>query len=141
MKATFKSAGGYQGNNLNLPVVNLEAAIPFYETVMGFQVRSRSDSPHRSAVLGKDDIQIGLAENGGDATQDGCAFEGDSVEAAFAELKANGLEKELSGFDIEQHEGTSWKVFYLVAPDGLCYWFGERQTGEVTENVAGANNV
>jgi hypothetical protein len=20
-----------------------------------------------------------------------------------------------------------WGVFYVVAPDGLCYWFGERQ--------------
>ncbi|HKO96550.1 MAG TPA: VOC family protein [Pyrinomonadaceae bacterium] len=127
MEAAFKSAWGYQGNNLNLPVANLEDAIPFYETVMGFQVQSRSDSPHRSAILGRDDIQIGLAENGGDPTQDGCAFEVDSVEAAFAELKANGLEKELSGFVIEQNQGTSWKVFYVVAPDGLCYWLGERQ--------------
>ncbi len=141
MKAVFKSAWGYQGNNLNLPVVNLEAALPFYETVMGFQVRSRSDSPHRSAVLGRDDIQIGLAENGGDATQDGCAFEVDSAEAAFAELKANGLEKELPGFKIEKHEGTCWKVFYLVAPDGLCYWFGERQTGEGAEDSGGTDDA
>ena len=36
--------------------------------------------------------------------------------------------KELSAFDIEQHDGVAWKVFYVVAPDGLCYWFGERQT-------------
>jgi lactoylglutathione lyase len=130
MKGEFKSASGYQGNNMNLPVENLEAAIPFYEKVMGFRLLSRSDSPHRSAVLGRDSIQLGLAENGGDPTQDGCAFEVDSAESAFAELKANGLEKKISGFVIEQHNDTLWTVFYVVAPDGLCYWFGERQTGE-----------
>ena len=129
MKAVFKTAHGYQGDNMNLPVANVDAAIPFYETVMGFQVLSRSDSPHRSAVLGRDGIRMGLAENGGDPTQDGCAFEVDSVELAFAELKANGLEKEISEFSNEQHRGASWKVFYVVAPDGLCYWLGERQAG------------
>jgi hypothetical protein len=49
------------------------------------------------------------------------------LEALFAEFKANGLDKELSEFDMELHEGVRWKGFYVVAPDGLCYWFGERQ--------------
>jgi len=128
MKAEFKTAWGYQGNNMSLPVANLEAAIPFYETVMGFRVLSRSDSPYKSAVLGRDGIQIGLAENGGDPTQDGCAFQVNDAEAAFAELKANGLDKEISEFDVEQRPDASWKVFYVVAPDGLCYWLGEKQT-------------
>jgi catechol 2,3-dioxygenase-like lactoylglutathione lyase family enzyme len=132
MKVEFKSVWGYQGNNLNLPVANLEAAIPFYETVMGFRVVSRSDSP-KSAILGRDSIQIGLAENGGDPTQDGCCFSVNNVELVFKELKANGLDKEISNFDIEEHGDKSWKVFYVVAPDGLCYWFGEKQTGEATK--------
>lgn len=127
MKAEFKSAWGYQGNNLNLPVADLDAAIPFYETVMGFSVSSRSDSPHRSAILARDGIEIGLAENGGDPTQDGCAFEVDNVEHAFAELKSNGLQKEISEFSFEKRGETQWKVFFVVAPDGLCYWLGERQ--------------
>lgn len=126
MIATVKSARGYQGNPMTLPVGNLDSAIPFYEEVMGFRVVSRSDSPHRSAVLDRDGIQIGLAENGGDPTQDGCAFQVDSVESLFAEFKAHGLDKNLSEFDIEQHGDTSFRVFYVVAPDGLCYWFGER---------------
>lgn len=139
MKAQLKTAHGYQGNSSNLPVENLESAIPFYETVMGFQVLSRSDSPHRSALLGRDSVQIGLAENGGDPTQDGCAFEVDSAESVFAEFKANGLEKPVPSFDIEQHDDASWKVFYVVAPDGLCYWFGERQTAKEPDEEAGAD--
>ena len=127
MKAEFKTAWGYKGNNMNLPVADLEAALPFYETVMGFRVESRSETPHKSAVLTRNAIQIGLAENGGDPTQDGCAFEVNSVELAFAELKGNGLKKELSEFSDEKHGDKSYKVFYVVAPDGLCYWLGERQ--------------
>jgi len=127
MKAEFKTASGYQGDNMNLPVANLDESIPFYENTMGFKVTSRSETPHRSAVLSRDGIQIGLTENGGDPTQDGCAFEVNSVELAAAELKANGLQKELSEFSNEKHGNKSWKVFYVVAPDGLCYWLGEQQ--------------
>ena len=130
MNAKFKNAWGYQGDSMNLPVADLEAALPFYEKVFGFRLLSRSDSPHKSAVLERDGIEIGFAENGGDATQDGCAFEVDNVESAFAEFKANGLDRELPEFSIEKHDdGSSWQVFFVIAPDGLCYWFGEKQNG------------
>jgi catechol 2,3-dioxygenase-like lactoylglutathione lyase family enzyme len=131
MKAIFKTAWPYQADKMNLPVGNLEDAVTFYETVMGFRVISRGDSPYKSVVLARDDIQIGLAENGGDPTQDGCFFEVDSVEAAFAELKSNGLEKEDAGFRIDNHGDTSWRVFFVVAPDGLCYCLGERLSQSV----------
>ena len=128
MKAVFKAAYPYLADEMNLPVENLEAALPFYETIMGFHVVSRKDSPYKSAVLARDGIQIGLAENGGDPTQEGCFFEVDNAEAAFVELKSNGLEKEEAGFEIDQHGDTSYKVFFVVAPDGLCYCLGERQS-------------
>ncbi len=128
LKAKLLNAWGYQGNNLALPVEKVEASISFYETVMGFRVLSRSDAPHKSAILGRDSVKIGLSENGGDPTQDGCAFETDNAEALFAEFRSNGLEKDAPAFDIEQRDGISWKVFYVIAPDGLCYWCGERQT-------------
>jgi lactoylglutathione lyase len=127
VKATLEKAWGYQGDNMNLPVQDLEAALPFYETVLGFRVESRGDTPHKSAVLARDQIQIGLVENGGDSSQDGCAFHVKDVESLFAEFRSNGLQKEPSAFSIEEHGNVPWKVFYVVAPDGLCYWFGERQ--------------
>lgn len=127
MKAVFKSASPYAKDAMNLPVKDVDAAIPFYERIMGFAVVARTDSPVNRAIMGRDAIQIGLAENGGDPTQEGCFFEVDSVEAAFAELKSNGLEREEAGFRIDQHGDTAWKVFFVVAPDGLCYCFGERQ--------------
>ena len=129
MKAEFKTAWPYKEDAMKLPVENLEAAIPFYQTIMGFEVVSRKDSPCKSAVLARDGIQIGLAENGGDPTQEGCFFEVDNAEAAFAELSSNGLEKEEAGFRTDQYGESSYKVFFVIAPDGLCYCIGERLTG------------
>ena len=126
MKGILEKAWGYQGDNNNLPVTDVVSAVPFYETVLGFQVVSRSDSPYKSAVLARDQVRIGLAENGADSSQDGCAFHVNGLESLFDEFRANGLQKELSNFDIEEHDGVPWRVFYVVAPDGLCYWFGER---------------
>jgi lactoylglutathione lyase len=132
MTPTLQKAFGYQGDAMNLPVRDLTAALPFYETVLGFRVRSRGETPHKSAVLGRDQIEIGLAENGGDSSQDGCAFHVTELEALFVEFKSNGLQKAISDFGIEQHDNVPWRVFYVVAPDGLCYWFGERQATQGT---------
>ena len=125
-KAIFIDAFPYQKDKMNLPVASVEAAIPFYESVFGFQVVARNESPLKVALLSRDKIQIGLAENGGDPTQDGCVFEVNNVEAALAEINSRGLKKEFSEIGIEKHGETSWKVFYVVAPDGLCYCIGER---------------
>jgi catechol 2,3-dioxygenase-like lactoylglutathione lyase family enzyme len=143
MKGIYKTARPYADDALNLPVPNVEEALPFYETIMGFKVVSRNDSPCKSAVLTRDSIQIGLAENGGDPSQEGCFFEVDNAEAAFEELKSNGLtrqpvwierkppeEREEAGFRIDQYGATSFKVFFIVAPDGLCYCLGERLAAE-----------
>ena len=126
--ATFKSAKPYMADEMNLPVHDLDTAVPFYEKIMGFRVVERGESPCRSAVLARDGIQIGLAENGGDPTQEGCFFEVDDAEAAFAELKSNGLDREQADFRIDRYGDISYKVFFVVAPDGLCYCLGQRQS-------------
>jgi catechol 2,3-dioxygenase-like lactoylglutathione lyase family enzyme len=127
MKCTFKSVSPYLEDAMNLPVRDVNAAVPFYERIMGFTLVSRADIPCRSAVLGRDGIQIGLAENGGDPTQEGCYFEVDDVDAAFAELKANGLDRDEPNFRIDRHGEHEYKIFFVTAPDGLCYCLGTRQ--------------
>lgn len=112
---------------MNLPLANLETALPFYETILGFQVVSRSDTPQPSAILDRDGIHIGLAENGGDPQQDGCFFEVDDVEKLCAELKATGFDNISPDFKQHYYGDVRWKVLFIVAPDGLCYSFGERQ--------------
>ena len=125
-KAVFKRVSPYQEDEMNLPVENLEDAIPFYETVMGFETISRSDTPCKSAVLARDNIQMGLAENGGDPEQDGCFFEVDDVEATFNELKANGLERDDAEYRVDTYGENSFRVFFIIAPDKLCYCIGQR---------------
>jgi len=127
LKAIFKAAWPYKDDKMNLPVENVETSISFYTAIMGFQFVAKNDSPFKSVILERDGIRIGLSENGGDPLQEGCFFEVDNIETAFRELKANGLKKENSDFDIQTYGKTVWKVFFVVAPDGLCYCLGERQ--------------
>src|SRR6267378_5031125 len=124
MKATYKRAAPYADDAMNLPVADVDAAIPFYETTFGFSLVSRSDAPFKSVVLERDDVQIGLAENGGDPTQEGCFFEVDDIESAFAEIKGKPATDYV--FSVDKFGDTSMRVFFEVAPDGLCYMMGER---------------
>ena len=125
MKAIYKRAAPYADDALNLPVADVDAAIPFYETTFGFRVVSREASPLKSVILARDDVKIGLAENGGDPTQEGCFFEVDNAAAAFEEIK--GIPATEADFRLDKFGDTSYRVFFVVAPDGLCYMLGERQ--------------
>lgn len=126
-KAIINQVWPYQKDTMNLPVEDLDTALPFYEQTLGFRLVSQTDTPHQSAILARDAVQLGLVENGGDPTQDGCFFAVDNVERAFAELKANGLPTAQAEYSFRQHGEVKWKVFFVVAPDGLCYCYGERQ--------------
>jgi lactoylglutathione lyase len=128
MPSALYKAFGYRGDAMNLPVANLEASIPFYESRLGFRVVSRTAGPPRAAVLERDGVQMGLAENGGDPSQDGCAFHVASLDELRAEFQSAGLDAAASEVRIERHGKDSFRVFFVVAPDGLCYWFGERQS-------------
>src|SRR5919198_5081607 len=123
MKAIFKRAAPYADDAMNLPVADVDAAIPYYEKTFGFRVVSRKHEPHKSVILARDEIQIGLAENGGDPTQEGCYFEVDNVEAAFEEI--NGRKPLESDIRTQTKGERSQRVFFVVAPDGLCYMLGQ----------------
>lgn len=152
MTAKLLTAWGYQGDAMNLPVADVDVAVPYYERVMGFKIAERVDEPHKRVVLERDGVRIALNQNGGDPSQDGVAFHVENVEELFDEFVANGWEPPRSSttpsapiedigratppnqggearkFEIEDHgEDGSFKVFYVVAPDGLCFWFGEKQ--------------
>lgn len=131
MKGLYRTASPYKDDALNLPVGSVDAATPFYEQVMGFEVIERSESPQKRVVLKRDDVKIGLAENGGDSTEEGCFFRVDDVEAAFKELKANGLQRADADFEVCKYGERSFKQFFVVAPDGLCYCIGQL----LTENL------
>ncbi|GAA4469566.1 VOC family protein [Novipirellula rosea] len=124
MRAKFFRASPYADDAMNLPVRSIDEAIPFYDSKMGFRVVSRSDDDPRRIVLQRDTIQIGLAENGGDPSQEGCFFEVDDVEVALAELQSYDASLN-ADLKTQKHGETNYRLFFVVAPDGLCYCVGE----------------
>ena len=123
MQGLFRRAAGYQGDALNLPVKSVDEAVPFYEQRLGFHVVEHRATPIKSAILERDGVRIGLAENGGDPTQDGSFFEVSSVDAAFEDLKGRGLE--LNAPKLQRFDHGAYRAFFVVAPDGLCFMLGE----------------
>lgn len=126
-KAKLLTASGYQGDAMNLPVADAETSASYYERMMGFTVVEQTEEPHKKVVLERDGIRMAVAENGGDPEQDGCAFRTDDIEALRKEFIANGLAN-IGAIDNDVHDGVKFRVFFVVAPDGLCFWFGEEQT-------------
>jgi catechol 2,3-dioxygenase-like lactoylglutathione lyase family enzyme len=127
MSLKFLNAWGYQGGAMNLPVANVDDSASFYVEKMGFAIESRTDEPHKRIVLATADVHMAINENGGDPTQDGVAFEVSDAEAALAEFRSRGLELDPSKLHVERRDnGTEWRVFFVVAPDGLCFWLGEK---------------
>lgn len=123
--AKLISAYGYQGDAMNLPVADVEMAMPFYLEKMGFSVAEQTREPVKKAVLERDGVRFAIAENGGDPEQDGCAFHTDDVHALRDEFTGNGYK--VGEIKAETREdGSKFNAFFAIAPDGLCYWFGQR---------------
>jgi lactoylglutathione lyase len=123
MKALFRSAIPYADDALDLPVADVESAIPYYERVFGFHLVERRSDPHPVALMARDDIRIGFVENGRDPTQEGCFFEIDDVAMAHAELQASGANPGI--IDEQKVNGKAYRAFFVVAPDGLCYMIAQ----------------
>src|SRR4051794_32010716 len=101
----------------NLPVADLDRTIDYYQKNLGFALRSRSSSPCRAALLVRDGVEIGLAENGKDPQQASCYLDVNDVVLAFEELRGQGLE--VSEIETQEYSGTTYRVFFLRDPDGL----------------------
>lgn len=119
--ALFKAAFPYQKDVLALPVVDLDATSEWYSRTFGLTEVERRAEPHPTVVLERDGVRIGFAINGGDASQDGAAILVSDIHRARAELEARGLE--VGNFREDERDGKKLKVFFVVAPDGLCYYF------------------
>ncbi len=119
----FLSALPYQNDVLCLPVEDLDAAADWYGRHFAMKEVARCVTPHPGVILERDGVQIGFAVNGGDASQDGAAVRVNHIDSMKAELEASGLQ--VSSVRIDEHNGHQRKVFFVVAPDGLCYCFNE----------------
>jgi hypothetical protein len=110
-----------------LPVADSEVSAAFYASTMGFAEAEREDAPVKRVVLERDGVRMGLAENGGDPEQDGCAFHTDDVAALREEFVASGAGKIGEIKSETRPDGSRFDAFFVVAPDGLCFWFGQKK--------------
>lgn len=106
----------------NLPVKDLEKAIAYYTDTLGFALRARAETPPL-AIIYRDAVEIGLAENGGDPEQASCYIGVTNVEAVYREWEQKGVDVSDSVKDMA-HDGKVYRVFFAKDPDGLCYCIG-----------------
>ena len=121
--ARFEAAFPYQKDVLALPVGDLDAASTWYADHFGMVEVERREEPVPAVVLERDGTRIGFALSGGDPTQDGAAILVAGINAMKAELEAKGLT--ISNWRVDENDGKKHQVFFVAAPDGLCYYFHE----------------
>jgi catechol 2,3-dioxygenase-like lactoylglutathione lyase family enzyme len=119
--ALFKGAFPYQTDVLALPVVDLDAASQWYSRTFGLTEVERRVHPHPSVILERDGVQIGFSINGGDASQDGAAILVSDIRRAKEQIEANGVS--IANWRVEERDGQKLQVFFVLAPDGLCFYF------------------
>jgi catechol 2,3-dioxygenase-like lactoylglutathione lyase family enzyme len=119
--ALFKAAFPYQNDVLALPVTDLDAASRWYAKAFGLTEVERRDHPHPTVILARDGVKIGFSINGGDATADGAAILVSDIHRAKEDIEANGVQ--IGNGRVDERSGQKFQVFFVVAPDGLCFYF------------------
>lgn len=122
-KAQFKEAYPFQDDILALPVTDLDAASQWYSEHFGMEEVERIAQPVPAVILQRDGARIGFAINGGDPEQDGAAVLVQNIQGIKDELESKGAK--IGNWRIDERDGQKYQVFFVVAPDGLCYYFHE----------------
>lgn len=120
---TFQDAYPYQDDVLALPVTDINAAADWYGNHFQMQEVERTEHPVSTVVMERDGVRLGFAVNGGDAANDGAAILVSGIDSLQAELVARGVS--VGNRRIDERDGKQFHVFFVVAPDGLCYYFHE----------------
>jgi catechol 2,3-dioxygenase-like lactoylglutathione lyase family enzyme len=119
----FKAAYPYQDDVLALPVADLDSAARWYSEHFGMREVERRGAPVPTVVLERDGTRIGFAVNGGDPGQEGAAILASNIGGLRDELEARGVKT--GNWRVDERDGKKFQVFFVVAPDGLCYYFHE----------------
>ena len=120
---SFQSASPYKNDIHALPVNDLDSTTDWYCKHFGMTEIERRDTPNPTVVLHRDGVEIGFAINGGDPSQEGAAIRVNNIEGIKAELESNGIGT--GDTRVDERDGQKLNVFFVVAPDGLCYYFNE----------------
>ena len=71
--------------------------------------------------MAREGIRLGFAINGGDAEQEGAAILVTDIERARDELETKGVK--IGNWRVDERDGQRFQVFFVIAPDGLCFYF------------------
>jgi lactoylglutathione lyase len=117
--AFFKATGPIGKTDTNaLPVKELGPAVGYYTQCLGFSLVKKDKT---TAVLKRDDVQIGLAVNGEDPEQASCWFSVGNVDALWREFDAKGIAPGI--IDEQVYDGKPFRVFFAKEPYGVCFCF------------------
>ena len=106
---------------LALPVKDIAQAAKWYGDAFGLKEIERREHPLQSVIMERDGLRLGFAVNGGDATQDGAAILVSDIRLARDELETKGIKT--VNWRVDERDGEKFQVFFVVAPDGLCFYF------------------
>ena len=123
IEPTFKSAFPYQKSVMDLPVTDLDKASDWYCKHFGMTEFERREHPLPTLILERDGTRIGFSINGGDASQDGAAILVSNIHALKDAFESAGVK--IANWRVDTRDGQKLQVFFVVAPDGLCYYFYE----------------
>ncbi|HEY4304726.1 MAG TPA: VOC family protein [Gemmatimonadaceae bacterium] len=117
----FEKAFPYGNDIMALPVADLDSAANWYAQHFAMVELERTMQPHPTVIMERDGVRIGFSINGGDSSQDGAAILVSDIHAMRAELESRGVT--VGNSRVDERGGTRLRVFFVVAPDGLCYYF------------------
>ena len=117
----YEAAFPFADDVLALPVDDLDRAVGWYAARFGLVEVERRTDPCPTVIMERDGVRIGFAVNGGDPSQEGAAILVNDIHRARDELQASGVKA--ANWRVDERDGRKYQVFFVVAPDGLCYYF------------------
>jgi lactoylglutathione lyase len=109
---------------LAMPVRDSNTAAKFYIDKLGFQIRARINSLPKAIIIGRDNIDIKLVENGQDPLAHSCFIDTDDIDTAYTTMQNLGLD--VSNRRTDKNGDQVYEVFFLRDPEGLCYCIGQQ---------------
>ncbi|MCY3780422.1 MAG: VOC family protein [Chloroflexi bacterium] len=117
----YVAAFPFADDVLALPVEDIAQTVKWFDDAFGLKEIVRRESPLPAVIMERDDVRLGFAINGGDASQEGAAILVTDIHRAHDELEARGIKT--TGWRVDERDGQKLQVFFVVAPDGLCFYF------------------
>ncbi len=117
----FRAAYPFLDDVLGLPVKDVVQAASWYGHAFGLVEVERRADPVPTVIMERDGVQIGFAVNGGVPENDGAAILVRDIHRARREFEAKGIKA--VNWGVEERNGQKLQMFFVVAPDGLCFHF------------------